>query len=387
MADVLLVWELGSGLGHLERLSPLARCLRERGHRVTVALRRLERAAAYFPDCRWLQAPLASQPPQAIREPANLAEILVNQGATEPARLAALAGAWRTLLELVAPRLVVLDYSPLALLASQGLPARRVSLGTGFVNPPPLDPLPDLRPTSGYPDRLRLNETRVRDTLNGYLHRHSESPLPSLAALFRRVDAELLTSYPELDHFPEREGGDYVGTWNADQGEAPVWPAGEGPRLFAYLKPFPGLAALLRGLAARGNPTLVYCEHPGAVQASTGSLRVVNRPLHLATVAGDCAVALTHAGHGTVARLLLAGVPLVMAPLQMEQYRLAERVEALGAGLRVTPEPDMVLAALNRLLAEPGFGAAARAFATRHGAVDEQTRLARVVARLVDHLN
>src|SRR5690606_6222145 len=38
MAQFLLAWELGSGLGHVGQLSPLARELARRGHRVALCL-------------------------------------------------------------------------------------------------------------------------------------------------------------------------------------------------------------------------------------------------------------------------------------------------------------------------------------------------------------
>jgi multidrug efflux pump subunit AcrA (membrane-fusion protein) len=46
VSRILLTWEMGSNLGHLSRLLPLARELKARGHRVLVAARDVALAAS-----------------------------------------------------------------------------------------------------------------------------------------------------------------------------------------------------------------------------------------------------------------------------------------------------------------------------------------------------
>src|SRR5690348_15509947 len=129
MATILLAWELGAGLGHLQRLRPLAEELLRRGHRVVASLRDIPRAGAVFGgmQVRLLQAPQKLRPPpDEFKPPLTLPHILHNTGFGDDMELAALAGAWRNLLELVRPDAVVFDHSPTALLASRGLPHKRV---------------------------------------------------------------------------------------------------------------------------------------------------------------------------------------------------------------------------------------------------------------------
>mgnify|MGYP003375398041 CR=1 FL=1 len=73
---------------------------------------------------------------------------------------------------------------------------------------------------------------------------------------FTRVDLRLLATWPELDHNGARRGAGYRGVWNERFGGAPEWPAGEGPRVVAYLKEFPALDALLHLLRRSGLPVL-----------------------------------------------------------------------------------------------------------------------------------
>ena len=70
----------------------------------------------------------------------------------------------------------------------------------------------------------------------------------------------------------------------------------------------------------------------------------------------------THAGHGSAIRPVLAGVPLLCLPMGRDQPDNAARIVARGAGLRLDPaaSPDAIGAAVMRLVEEPGFRDAAR---------------------------
>ena len=75
MSDVLFVWELGGGYGHLGHMLPLARQLRAAGHRVTFALKDLARARDTItePEFRLLQAPVWLPAPSGMPAPASYA--------------------------------------------------------------------------------------------------------------------------------------------------------------------------------------------------------------------------------------------------------------------------------------------------------------------------
>ena len=106
MATILLTWELGGGLGHLVNLLPLAQGLFERGHRVVAALRDLSRAEDVFRgiEVTYLQAPVINRPIFQIIEPVrNFAQLLFNNGFSDPAELKIMSQAWRNLYEYVRP--------------------------------------------------------------------------------------------------------------------------------------------------------------------------------------------------------------------------------------------------------------------------------------------
>ena len=79
----------------------------------------------------------------------------------------------------------------------------------------------------------------------------------------------------------------------------------------------------------------------------------------------EAALVVTHAGLGTVLAALACGVPLLCLPLGREQPLNAERVQALGAGLALSPAAAEaeVREAVRRLLSEPSFRTAAQQFA------------------------
>jgi MGT family glycosyltransferase len=75
---------------------------------------------------------------------------------------------------------------------------------------------------------------------------------------------------------------------------------------------------------------------------------------------------ITHAGMGTVAAALSHGVPLVCTPISRDQPLNAQRVTELGAGLAVpasSASPELVRAALEEVLCEPGHRAGAERLA------------------------
>ena len=74
----------------------------------------------------------------------------------------------------------------------------------------------------------------------------------------------------------------------------------------------------------------------------------------------------THAGHGTVMAALRHGLPLVCLPMGRDQGDVAARVTWQGAGVRLSARSgaDKVAAAIEQVLGDPAFTAAARRLAT-----------------------
>jgi len=98
---------------------------------------------------------------------------------------------------------------------------------------------------------------------------------------------------------------------------------------------------------------------------------------------GKVDVMITNGGYGGVQFALAHGVPLVVAGDTEDKPEIAARVAWAGAGINLrtgSPAPNAVGAAVDRILAEPGFRAAAGRLAEQFA----QTTPLHSIARALD---
>lgn len=388
---VMFAWEMGGGLGHLMQDLPLAQDLARAGHEVIVVLRDLSRAAGLYSlaGVHFLQAPIS---PLESHFPAChiYSHLLLNNGFANVVRLFVRACAWRNLFERFAPDLVIFDHAPTALLASRGLKMRRALIGSGFCAPPdaPVGTVWGVfRPeciAEADAARLHAAQDKLLANCNKVLAQWKQPPLDRIAQLYADIDEHLLTTLPELDHFPNRQNAGYFGqVISPSNGDQPHWPEASGRKIFAYLKPFKGIDLLLQELSRRANPTLLYLDgNPKDVDKHLSpTLLRVPRPLSMQQVAKECDLAILNAGHGATCELLLAGKPLLLFPLHLEQRLVALAVARLGAGLAPSPTnlPSIRLA-LDELLAGCHH-AAAQALSARYSAFDSSNQRSTILRR------
>jgi UDP:flavonoid glycosyltransferase YjiC (YdhE family) len=109
-----------------------------------------------------------------------------------------------------------------------------------------------------------------------------------------------------------------------------------------------------------------------------------SKPVSLDAAFEGASLCVCHAGAGTIGRSLLAGVPLLMLPMQAEQVLNALAVERLGAGIALPASAGAqdIAAALERVHGDPSLRAAAGAFAARH----REFTSARQLATLSDEI-
>jgi UDP-N-acetylglucosamine:LPS N-acetylglucosamine transferase len=391
MATVLFTWELGGGLGHVMPMSSLAAGLAERGHQIVITLRDLLGGQAAFQGIQatFLQAPLRTlRAKNFISVTHTLADVLHNTAFDDDARLQIMADAWRAIYNYVQPDLVVFDYSPTAMLAAQGYRFKRAAFGTGFTCPPAEGPLPDWNPRSNYDAaHLLFDERRVTDVANRVLEQWHLPPLGRITDLWARCDESFLATFRELDHAGPRGDVRYWGIWSNVPCQPAVWPNGNGPRrVFAYVKPSLALEALFEILVKWELPTLVCANQldPSLARHFVGStLRFESKPLDMAQIARECDVAIVNATHGTTAEILLAGKPLLLLPLVLEQQVTARKVVELGAGLAAGSKDGVqAVKSLKQVLEVDGFRLAAERFAAQYTGFNRQEQLQAVVERL-----
>ena len=401
------------------QLLPLAESLSRAGHTVVVALRHLERAADVLGRAGvfYLPAPHKSAAPARFPKALAHGQFLVNLGFGDDDELFALASAWRNLIRSVGPDLIVCDHSPTALLAARAFPEmKRVVIGSGFCVPPSKEcvsedvprPWAPLRPAvvAVDPAPALAVEAEVLSRCNWLLGQWGEEPMERLSQLYGDADETLLTTFPELDHFRDREGAGYWGPVmgapdDGGRGTNGEWPPtrdlppeyrGEGAggrRVFAYLKATPSAGDVLGALRKLGCVTLAYLD--GATPAmrerlSSTTGRVAPKRVDVAKAAAECDVAVLNGGHGVTAQMLLAGKPVLAVPLVLEQQMTGEALRRIGAGESAPPrrgEPWEWTgrAKLEAVLTDDRYAEGARRFALRYVAFDPRRQREAMLGR------
>ncbi|MGH8504450.1 MAG: glycosyltransferase [Stenotrophobium sp.] len=388
MARILLAWELGAGLGHVAPLRALAQELRQQGHDCTFALRDLAVAEEFLPPGLGpvVQAPLnlgAIQ--QAVKTQVSYASLLHNTGFDDAQGLAARLRAWRRIMLDHACDLLLADHAPTAIVAARGLQLPAVQLGTGFTVPPMQQPFPLFREDLQVDrDILLRNEAAVLDVLTR-AHERLQLPAPgTLQQAFNHAQSALF-SYAELDHYRCTRSEPYLGLPDIAQGAAPQWPAGNDPKLFAYLRPSQQFQSLLTALQRLPARVLVRV---GGIAADTlrgferSGLRITHDLIDLRQAAAHCDAFVGYGAHNATAEMLLAGKPVLLVTGTQEQSLVALRAQQLGAGLTPPATGSFNLsAALRQLLDDAALRKAAENFAARYRQQDRS----RIIPALVQH--
>lgn len=318
-----------------------------------------------------LDAPFRPGGATTLHRIESWADIAIGSGYGTPTEARTAIAGWHALIRATGADLVVAEFSPGAMLAARvaGIPC--VSVGMGWNLPPPVTPLPAIRfwaPAD--PAILAAAEARLLGAVNPALTALGGAPLATLAALFDPADA-CLCSFPELDHYPGRGPAEYFGAiYQLTEGAGPQWPAGPGPRCFAYVNArHPVRPALLAALGEVGCPTVLHLRgaDPGVVDRLPGNAWLAPGPLRLDGILAERPLVVCQ-GPNLASAALAHGCPVLALPEHLEQTVLANRLvqQELGLALAPAATAEEAAAALRRLLTEPGPRAAAARFADRY---------------------
>jgi len=211
-------------------------------------------------------------------------------------------------------------------------------------------------------------------------------PLEVAAMKWESKDLVLVTTLRELDEVTSDPAPNvrYVGPVFEQQPMPPPW------RLpWCQDDPRPLVVASFSTMAGQTEPSLLQrvldalARLPLRVLLATGPISPVTLAIPPnASVAGyvphsavlpQAALAINHAGHGSVMAALAHGVPLVCLPtLGADQRIIAARVEALGAGKALPGQAgaDELRSAVEQVLATPAYREAAEQLARLVGRED-----------------
>lgn len=390
MARILLTWELGGGLGHLMSLRPLALGFVTRGHQVFLATRDLAPVRRIFgvEKITMLPAPWTNRATQTIHPVATYADLLLNIGYSDEDSLASHVDAWRNLIALVNPDLMICDHSPTALFAARGLRLPVATAGTGFFIP--IDESP-LRLMRDLPSEFRTasvtREEYLLKILNRSLVARSQPQMKRVTQLFHNDEVRhFLMTFRELDHFVGRDNVRYWGTWPYGLSGQPFQRPSGKRCIFAYLKPFPTLGDFLTRLRSSEIGAVIFIDgwsDSEKAKYQSNHVHFPTSPINIREAANCCDLALTNATHGTCAAMLFAKKPLINVPLFLEQAVFAAATDRLGASVTVQPSDGLgVMQAIERVLAEPKYYRAAESFADRY----RDARLDNLTELMIDEM-
>ncbi|WP_260294259.1 glycosyltransferase [Sedimenticola hydrogenitrophicus] len=343
MGKVLCAWELGSAFGHLGRFRRIADQLAAHGHEVDFALRELGSAELMLGRTRfrWFQAPMLTPAFRPRTRPCTYTEILLQHGYADPLRMTGQVNGWLALMEAVRPDLVMLDYAPTAHIAAiiAGIPTATVSGSGGFVCLPRVSPVPAYYPQAPNAEKRAIQaEYRVLKSVNSVLKDYGSAPLEACWQL-TSSNRDFLCTLPEADVYADlrTEKIYYPFACHSSEFLVPSWHPAARRKIFAYLKSYyRDLPELIRRMSGCADEVKVFVsEGPGAQFEIPENVEILNRPANLGSVVEACDVVVCHAGNETVMTTLLGGKPLLLIPLQMEQWLVARQVVRSGAGLMV----------------------------------------------------
>jgi MGT family glycosyltransferase len=224
-------------------------------------------------------------------------------------------------------------------------------------------------------ERLAATFDEFLPTLNAARAELGLHPLDHVFDQYDLVERVLMAMSPTFDFRADRlpDNMRYVGPLLDEPGWSLPWTTPwsrprERPRALVSLSTtFQNQAALLqRMIDALGSLELDAVVTTGPAMADAGlrappNVVLVDSAPHGA-VMREVSLVITHGGHGTVTRALAHGLPLLVVPMGRDQDDNALRVTARGAGLALptTASGPEIAAAVNRLIVEPRFAAAAR---------------------------
>ncbi len=393
MGRIVIAWELGGGLGHIQYDLPLAKILLQRGHEVVCIMKDVIDSGRILDQhsIRIMQAPVWQVYVKKLENTYNYAETLFNHGYLVKDGLSCMAKSWRNLFNFINPDLLIADHAPTALIAARGQDIKTILYGTGFFAPPHQSPMPSIIPWKKPPEGLlEYSEKEAVRIINQVLTELGAPELHSLSDLFA-VDDNILATFKELDHYQTREETKYWGpVLNLPEGGKPEWPTtGHSKKIFCYLKPtYPNLEEVLSSLQRIEAAVIVFLpKAPKEISEKfqSANIKFEAKLLNMAEVCKESDLVICHAGHGTVAATLLHRKPLLLLPEhnQLEQVLTAWNITRQKMGLMIytTQEHRDYRGAVDRILSEASFTRAAEKFARKYRDFDPEKQLGEIADR------
>ena len=402
MARVLLTYEFGSGLGHVNRLISVAKRLKSTDSLVfalphapsmgSLISDAFGQRATLRPGVEWL----APADPSARMVPTHtLADVIRLFRFNDASTLGPAVDRWRALIDEIKPDLIIADFAPtLRLAIGDMIPT--IIVGNGYTVPPPGRMLPPIRPwQSEVPAASRANEEHLLRVINQIRAQNDSSSVDYVADLFSGQSTFICTM-PEFDPYHSYRTKPVSWPFNVPS-ISPGPPAMErlGPTIFTYLpSAHPLTESMIEALNRLKHKTYLYIAGTNSRDLAKRCARhigILTKPADFADILPKVRLLIHHAGLGTAYAGLAAGTPQLVLPLNLEHLITARGLTAAGVALgfnRPPPDPSTLFEAIETLLTEPAWMARASARAAELAQSKDPDPLAEVISaykEITDH--
>jgi len=331
MATFLCAWELGGGLGHLMRLRPIAEQLERLNHRVIFVVQNPPRARFLIEagfEC--VQAPIL-KPLSGVSPPNSMAQILARRGYSDINKLEGMVYEWIKIYRKVKPDLILTDYAPTAILAARKGLIPVAAVGNGFAFPPRDRWACNLRPWL-VDESLRDIEEHIILNVNEVAKSQGLAGVNRTADLFYG-DNNFIFDLQETDIYKRSQCCYVIKKYEPNGFPIPRWKSKNKIKVAGYLKN--GFKENHRIISALSKMDVeVNIVVPGmqsAVQPNADNITLYRRPIDLSALISGSNAVLFHAG-STIKEVVLKGKVSLLAPMQLEQFHYAQRMENNGFG-------------------------------------------------------
>lgn len=394
MARVLFAWEFGAHFGHLRRDMPVARHLRHEGHDVLFAVRDVAGAAKVLAreELQFVQAPLLRTRVNIRRPPANYSEMLLAEGYAQTDALAGCIAAWSQLVQLYRPDVLVADHGPTPAIAAMLSRVPVVHLGCGFSIPPVTSPMRRFKAddSSVSDEALHTSERALIHNINAAIRSCKHSiKVRDLGEIFAE-GSSLFAAFPELDHYGERGGAQYIGPiLTSGGGPECDWKTHASAKVFAYLhNGVDGTSALMEELR-KADAEVVCVVTDCSVQArrkfASSRMQVFGQPVQLEKLLSRADLVISNGGGALMSQALMAGVPILTLPAHTEQFMQSHCLRRLGAGRVIGSKRDgaSMRNAIGEMRESHQYRNQAHVFAKKYASFDSSQSVVRAAEKIV----
>jgi UDP:flavonoid glycosyltransferase YjiC (YdhE family) len=340
MSTILVSYELGAGLGHLNQLVAVAQrvqgdhswvfALPDRALGEPIIRRAFGDKARVLEGIRWRP----SDPNFRKIRTHTFADVGAIFGFHDDEILSAKTAQWHTILRQVVPDLIVAEFAPTLRLAIGGK-VPFVVVGNGYTVPPRGQLLPPIRPQeTSVPALSRANEGRILAAVNVVRARLRGEAIDFFSDLFSGEHTFVCT-LPEFDPYRRFRRG--LSLWPLNIPDVPLGPPvvqRKGPPIFVYLPGVhPALPRVISALNDLKLPAEIYVSGMTAQELAkhcSRTVRIHRKPADLSPVLPNTSLLIHHGGLSTSCAGLLAGVPQLVLPFKLEHRITAAGLEHFG---------------------------------------------------------